>query len=316
MKGEIKMVKAIKKAVVFIAAAAALSSYAQAASIEVGEYVKLGSFSGEDIVWRCVSEDENGFLLLSDKILTLRAFDAAGRHSGDYKMLKQNYGNNNWDTSNLKCWLNSDADKGGVKWECGNPPTEQSVWNGYNAYDDDAGFLNLFSGSQKDAIKPVVQKQLLTYNEVYKENKKAEGKDVHISYSDPVENSLKNYDEAFYTTSEDKVFVLDMKQLYDVWKNSDILGERYYIGTITDKCYENTEYKFGIGKGAEWHTWLRTPYCTSERAMTMRHLWNNGWVERAHPYLSYIGVRPAFYFNVDAAFDGGNGSEQSPYVIK
>lgn len=296
-----------------IAVVSAFAACAEAAEVKVGDRLKIGTLYGEDIVWRCVDTDENGSLILADQILTLRAFDASGEHSGDYKMLKKNYGNNNWDTSNLKAWLNSDEEN--VEWFCGNAPSEQHVWGGCNAYDDEPGFLCGFTETQIGAIKEVRQKQLLTYNDVYTEKKTCEGEDVHISYSSAVGSSLNNYDTAFYTTSEDKVFVLDMKQLYNVWENGDILGERYYIGTITDKCYENTEYKFGIGKGAEWHTWLRTPYCTSKRAMTMRHLWNNGWVERAHPYLSYIGVRPAFYLDEAVEFSGGNGTAENPYVI-
>lgn len=37
--------------------------------VQLGDYIRLGSYDGEPILWRCVSVDENGPLMLSDKVL-------------------------------------------------------------------------------------------------------------------------------------------------------------------------------------------------------------------------------------------------------
>ena len=37
--------------------------------VQLGDYIQLGSYDGEPILWRCVSVDENGPLMLSDRVL-------------------------------------------------------------------------------------------------------------------------------------------------------------------------------------------------------------------------------------------------------
>ena len=34
------------------------------AGVQLGDYIRLGSYDGESILWRCVSVDENGPLML------------------------------------------------------------------------------------------------------------------------------------------------------------------------------------------------------------------------------------------------------------
>lgn len=281
--------------------------------IEVGEYLQMGTFYGAPILWRCVSMDANGPLMLADRILTTRAFDAAGSHPNDYRGLRENFGSNLWETSNLRAWLNSDAQQ--VAWPCGNAPVAENLWNGYNAYADDAGFLTNFTDGEKAFMKEVSQKQIVSYRDV--SSKAQTGNAVHVSYSEYIEDSLYNYDSAYSYNLTDKVFVLDIKQAYDVYENSEILGEDYFIGKLSPQCALNSEHTFGAGIGQTWHTWLRTPYATSERAETVRILWSNGWVERNAPFLSYIGVRPAFYANVTSATTyAGEGTASNPYVLQ
>ena len=44
--------------------------------IKLGDYLRMGSYYGAPILWRCVSIDENGPLMLADQILCLKAYDA------------------------------------------------------------------------------------------------------------------------------------------------------------------------------------------------------------------------------------------------
>ncbi|MBR1738002.1 MAG: hypothetical protein IJ736_13490 [Firmicutes bacterium] len=47
-------------------------------TVKVGDYFEMGTYFDEPILWRCIAYDENGPLMLSDRILCMKAFDAAG----------------------------------------------------------------------------------------------------------------------------------------------------------------------------------------------------------------------------------------------
>lgn len=296
-----------------LAAAILYSADCLAADIKTGSYVQMGSYYDEPILWRCVSEDENGPLLISDQIITLKAFDAKGEHDNDYRSYRKNYGSNLWEDSNLRSWLNSDAEAGAVEWKCGNPPVKSAVWCGYNAYDGEAGFLNGFTDTQKAAVKEVTQKQLLGARDIEMADF---GSENHLSYACSVKLVLKNYDKSYAYNLNDKLFVPDIKQINDIYNNSEILGEDYYIGKLSGACAENSEYKYGVKEGANWHFWLRTPYGVTVNSETVRLIWSNGTAERIHPNTSYIGVRPAFYLNEDVKLENGEGTAESPFIIE
>lgn len=38
-------------------------------TIEIGDYIQMGTYGGVPIVWRCVAQDSNGPLMLSDRVL-------------------------------------------------------------------------------------------------------------------------------------------------------------------------------------------------------------------------------------------------------
>ncbi len=143
-------------------------------SVTVGKYIKLGSYKinpasttevGEDIIWRVVKkEDKNGdgtheLLLISDKIISLKAFDASGLNTG--------YGDNRWGYSNIRDWLNSNATAGNVAWTHAGPTQS---WNGWNNYATKAGFLNNLTTQEQSKIVPVTlstptSTPSVTYNE-------------------------------------------------------------------------------------------------------------------------------------------------------
>lgn len=139
-----------------------LPMFAQAASkpdIKVGDYVKMGTYNNASILWRCVSIDDNGPLMLADRIVDTLAYDAktndnsnSKSHSRSYK--RADYGSNYWRDSNMRSWLNSTAAAGKVDWLCGNPPKDGYV-SGTGAYNNKAGFLNEFSKSEIAAMKPL-----------------------------------------------------------------------------------------------------------------------------------------------------------------
>lgn len=138
--------------------------------VQLGDYIRLGSYDGEPILWRCVSVDENGPLMLSDKVLCdSMPYDAQTSEnstSGSHRRsgYRSKYGSNHWRDSDMRSWLNSDAKAGQVKWLCGNPPKDGYIMGG-GAYDGKAGFLNGFTRDEAAAIKTVTQRSIVSHPE-------------------------------------------------------------------------------------------------------------------------------------------------------
>ena len=264
--------------------------------IELGQYISLGKYNGKDVIWRCVSVDDKGSLMLADKVIDTLPYDAmtsdnsrSKSHSRNYK--RDTYGSNYWKDSNMRSWLNSAADAGEVKWLCGNPPRAGYVDG--NAYDEKAGFLNDFTKAEIAAMKTVTQRSIVSHPEYKQGIYDGDGRsDLELNYD--IQNVADNFESAYGENSTEKVFLLDVKQVNAVWKN---LGD-YYIGSNE--------------QGMSWPYWLRTP--VSDCNHDMRYVHNNGTIGRESPQRNYIGVRPAFYLDTDYyVATSGNGTSENPY---
>ena len=273
----------------------------QAASkpdIKVGDYVKMGTYNKASILWRCVSIDDNGPLMLADKIVDTLAYDAktndnsnSKSHSRSYK--RDDYGSNYWKDSNMRSWLNSTAAEGKVDWLCGNPPKDGYV-SGVGAYNEKAGFLNAFSKSEIAAMKTVTQRSLVSHPEYNKGIVDGDANSDLLYYTD-ISEAVANYDSSYFETTTEKVFLLDVKQANAVWKNL----KGYYV------AYNND--------GMAWPYWLRTPVTDCNH--DMRYISSSGQVGRYAPWYSDLGVRPAFYLDSEYfVTTSGSGSQSSPYI--
>ena len=273
----------------------------QAASkpdIKVGDYVKMGAYNNASILWRCVSIDNNGPLMLADKIVDTLAYDAktndnsnSKSHSRSYK--RDDYGSNYWKDSNMRSWLNSTAAEGKVDWLCGNPPKDGYV-SGVGAYNEKAGFLNAFSKSEIAAMKTVTQRSLVSHPEYNKGIVDGDANSDLLYYTD-ISEAVANYDSSYFETTTEKVFLLDVKQANAVWKNL----KGYYV------AYNND--------GMAWSYWLRTPVTDCNH--DMRYISSSGQVGRYAPWYSDLGVRPAFYLDSEYfVTTSGSGSQSSPYI--
>ena len=289
-------------------------------NIRIGDYEQIGTYYSKPILWRCVDIDENGPLILSDKIICIKPFDAAGdadaaNSSHGRDIGRQSIGSNYWGDSNMRSWLNSNAKEGEVNWLCGNPPDEKHVWDGYNEYDKEAGFLTNFTKDELNIMKDVTQKSILSYPEI-DAGMAVIGSERHKYNDTNVETVLTNFDNAYAEYVTDKIFLLDVKQLNAVYKNQSILGEYYYIGEPSAECVENSEYKDPgyFEAGLKWHYWIRTPYADS--CDSLRYVVFDGTVFDGGPY-GPLGVRPAFYLNSSSAsLKSGTGSKLDPYSIE
>ena len=273
----------------------------QAASkpdIKVGDYVKMGAYNNASILWRCVSIDNNGPLMLADKIVDTLAYDAktndnsnSKSHSRSYK--RDDYGSNYWKDSNMRSWLNSTAAEGKVDWLCGNPPKDGYV-SGVGAYNEKAGFLNAFSKSEIAAMRTVTQRSLVSHPEYNKGIVDGDANSDLLYYTD-ISEAVANYDSSYFETTTEKVFLLDVKQANAVWKNL----KGYYV------AYNND--------GMAWPYWLRTPVTDCNH--DMRYISSSGQVGRYAPWYSDLGVRPAFYLDSEYfVITSGSGSQSSPYI--
>ena len=273
----------------------------QAASkpdIKVGDYVKMGTYNNASILWRCVSIDDNGPLMLADKIVDTLAYDAktndnsnSKSHSRSYK--RDDYGSNYWKDSNMRSWLNSTAEAGKVDWLCGNPPKDGYV-SGVGAYNEKAGFLNAFSKSEIAAMKTVTQRSLVSHPEYNKGIVEGDANSDLLYYTD-ISEAVANYDNSYFETTTEKVFLLDVKQANAVWRNL----KGYYV------AYNNN--------GMAWPYWLRTPVTDCNH--DMRYISSSGQVGRYAPWYSDLGVRPAFYLDSEYfVATAGSGSQSNPYV--
>lgn len=278
-----------------------LPMFVQAASkpdIQVGDYIKMGTYNSASILWRCVSIDDNGPLMLADRIVDTLAYDAktndnsnSKSHSRSYK--RDNYGSNYWKDSNMRSWLNSTASAGSVDWLCGNPPKDGYV-SGTSAYNNKAGFLNEFTKSEIAAMKTVTQRSLVSHPEYNKGIVEGDANSDLYYYTD-ISDAVANYDNAYFETTTEKVFLLDVKQANAVWKNL----KSYYVAYNDD--------------GMAWPYWLRTPVTDCNH--DMRYISSNGEVGRYAPWYSDLGVRPAFYLDSEYfVATSGTGSQSNPYI--
>ena len=271
--------------------------------INIGDYIELGTYNGEAILWRCVDIDENGPLMLSDKILCLKAYDACGNnaeyHSDGWGYIRKERGSNCWSDSNLRQWLNSN-DLTVEYTHC--PPNENNVLGGYNEYADEAGFLVNFSSAEQLMIKSVTQKVILNSYDAESRTGYLDGGTRELNYG--LSLTKTNYDSYYYQNVTDKIFLLNPYQADAVAIN---LGVNYLVNAYpTQAAVDNSEYKHDkLSVNNTWDTWFAIPRnegASFENLTTAGSLGGSVPVNIIHPYASYVGVRPAFYLDISAAY--------------
>ncbi len=298
--------------------------------IKIGDYLQMGTYYGAPILWRCVDIDSNGPLMLADKIICIKPFDVGGSdinsshgrstNSGEFR---QHWGSNYWGDSNIRSWLNSDERAGNVNWLCGNPPSTENLNGKYNAYSDESGFVTNFKSGEINAVKSVKQDSLLQFNEY--DDMSLYGTESHISndesfkinesklsVNDIVQNAKST---AYKEDTTDRFFLLDVNQVYKVYKNINILGDNYYLGVPTEEAIANAEdLDTEVSSQNIFPAWLRSPCAASVNGDRVLYI-NTDGVGHNNPVNSY-GIRPAFYLDTSAfASFTGSGTDTKPYEI-
>ena len=131
-------------------------------SLTVGSTFMLGKYQVESedpwpIEWEIVHQTADYQIAMTKQIIDLRCFDGIEPTNTDSN--RKNYGNNNWQYSNIEQWMNSDQ----ASWYSAQhtydaPPTSANCCqyiNGttYNAYDIHKGFLYYWSEDEKALLR-------------------------------------------------------------------------------------------------------------------------------------------------------------------
>lgn len=233
------------------------------------------------IVWKIADIDHHSLdagypadavTLITDKIITLKCFDAIEPSNPNSD--RKNYGNNRYSQSNVDRWLNSSAGAG-AWWDATHSydaaPTIANVWDGYNEYDAQAGFLYTFSANMRNAL-------LSTFIVVAKNTVTDGGGSETIS-------------RKVFLTSITEVGYANENGIAEGSKLaifSDNVSRRAYP---TAEAVANSEYtNSSLSASQYWWWWLRTPYASNARYA--RYVDSNGTLHNSSAYDGIRGVCP------------------------
>ncbi len=292
-----------------------------APSVNIGDYIQFGRYNNAPILWRVIHKDTNGDpILFADRILTFKAFDAKGSyHTGNTERV--NYGSNFYKDSNIRQWLNSSSANSGantIDW-IQNDPSATNMWNGYNPYNTEKGFLadGNFTSTERGLIKPYMHKVILHSAD----QAKKDGGTANHSFNSDIANVVQNYDTtAYFQNVTDSIFMLSVKQLKEwVYDNRGVLGTNYHIAKPTAEAVTQSTYKVSsLNSGSNWTYWLSSP--SADYSGGVRCVGFGGIVDYDGAFAgSYtIGVRPALQLNLQSAIfkSGTTGSSSNPYVVE
>ena len=169
MKEITRIVIVIFAVTILISTASAYADVVQPIKeMQIGDYFILGKYNEEPIVWRYVADDENGKLIVSDKILCLKPFGE----------------NNFWEESFPRAWLNSDVAEGEKEWSWA-VNYNNLVIDSAQIPTNEKGFLyeSNFSKKERKVFKPVMQWTMLPLNHL----------DLATNGETEVYNALKEY---------------------------------------------------------------------------------------------------------------------------
>ena len=149
-----------------------------AVEAKLGDTVIMGEYNGEPVEWRVIklSDDGKQAVVISKDIITIKAYDSAegGKYNSydgksywevsaddlDDELECLVRGDNRWELSNIRTWLNSDKEN--VEYT-DQAPVSQAMSEQKNGYNTEAGFLKSFTDQELAAI---VTTQVITGNTV------------------------------------------------------------------------------------------------------------------------------------------------------
>ena len=269
--------------------------------LQIGDYFTLGEYNSEPIVWRYAADDDNGKLIVSDKILCIKP---PGNIYKSTLLENKNF----WQDSYIREWLNSTASEGEKDWG-----VDISYLIKDDIDTDEKGFLHVsnFSLSERSVMKQTSQWTMLpedklylsengnfnAYN-AYKKYVQARPQDGGITIYYDISELPDIYAGAAHITT-DTVFLLDEMQVCNMLNN---------LGDVRAVCANGCMYFDDNYSGKNFSYILRTP-----TGSTSAHINEDGVYG---PRNLLDGIRPAFYLNEEnAQILSGSGTAEDPYVM-
>ena len=258
---------------------------------KVGSLFTFGKYQVESedpwaIVWEIVHKTDSYQIAQTKQIIDLRCFDA--KESTNTDSNRASGGNNNWQYSNIKQFLNSDQ----ATWYSSQhsydaPPNSTNVWNSYNSYDTHKGFLYYFSDEEKNLLKDMT----LTLA-----NPSADGGG---SYTWTGKVWLPTYTQMGYG---------DNNSISEGIKFDKYSDDNSRIKSINKYCAENNKYCINnsISEGTNRYYWM-----SSARPAYSYDVWrviSDGGSDTAYAYFGDYGLAPCICLPISGSLtDNGGG---------
>lgn len=268
-------------------------------SLAAGALVKdTGTlYNGKAIVWKIADKNHAGYpansvTLITERIISLKCFDA--KESGNSDSNRKSYGNNRWIYANIRQWLNSQAAAG--QWYSAQhgqdaPPSNANVWDNYNEYQQEAGFLAGFSANFLAAL-------LTTTRTVGKAQVDGGGTE----------------------SCTDKIFLATCTEVGlsgDVTAGSKLAifsNDASRQAKPTAEAVSKSEYtNSSLNANSPWYWWLADAYASN--SCRVRDVNSSGALHWHYAYIGYWGVRPLCNIKSDILVSDNPDSDGAYTII-
>ena len=289
-------------------------------TIAEGKYIKFGSYLGQPIVWRVIhKEDKNGdglgdLMLLSDKIISMKPYDAKDPAAPSTDGCRDDYGSNYWANSNIREWLNST--EATVAYSTQKPDADHVsvIGTAVNPYDTEAGFLTNFTANERNQVISVAHKSIVDNDNDGHDGGTAEHGYVNTGVDESVSvGAGANYNTAYYRNTTDKIFLPSLGELAEYVDGVLTYPSTtdYQIGYTTLQARNQSNYASDPANDTTaWYYWIRDAYAANSSGG--RHVNTNGAVDSSNVYLGYEGVRPACILSSSSmTLDESSGADES-----
>lgn len=268
-------------------------------SLAVGALVKdTGTlYNGKAIVWKIADKNHTGYpansvTLITERIISLKCFDAI--ESGNSDSNRRSYGNNRWIYSNIRQWLNSQAGAG--RWYAAQhgqdaPPSNANVWDNYNEYQQEAGFLAGFSANFLAAL-------LNTTHTVGKAQVDGGGTESCT-------------DKIFFATCTEVGLSGDVTagSKLALFSNDTSRQAKPTAEAVSKSEYKNSS----LNANSFWYWWLADAYASY--SYLVRYVYSSGALNWSSAYHGYGGVRPLCNIKSDILVSDNPDSDGAYTII-
>ena len=262
-------------------------------SLAVGAKIKVPHSVFGNIIFQKADKDHSGYpsnstTLITEKIIKFACFDAIEPNNSNSD--RKTYGNNKYSVSNIDQWLNSSAAVGqwySAQHAADQAPDNAHVWNNYNEYDQDAGFLNGFDAAFVSALMDTTLKVAL--------------------------NTVT--DGGSYESITRKMFLASKMEVFGQQENNISEGSVLSIfsaNTNASRVAVASEYaashsEYDRTAGTAYYWWLRTPNSSNSR--NVRNVDSDGGLYNSGAYYGHHGVRPLCNLSSDISVSDSTDSD-------